>query len=631
MADIIQQLPDAIANQIAAGEVVQRPASVVKELMENSIDAGSTKIHLVIKDAGSTLIQVIDNGCGMSETDARMSFERHATSKLRKSEDLFTLRTMGFRGEAMASIAAIAQVELRTRRNIDELGVKIVVEGSEVKTQEACQLTSSGTNIAVKNIFFNTPARRGFLKSNAVETKHIIDEFQRIAIANPDVYFTLVSNNVELFHLPPGNQRQRVAAVLGSSSNKKLIEVEEKTDVLEISGYVGMPEYARKTKADQYFFVNKRFIKSPYLNHAVTAAYENIIASDTHPIYVIFIEVDPRHLDVNVHPTKQEIKFEDSKLVYNYLKVAVKHAIGLAKPTLDFDQELSFNIRPTIPDYSGKSNDRSRSDFNAGPSGAFRGDGDYSEGLGASATQKNNLKHWEQLYEVLGQKDLIPEEPGDSESKTVTLESSVNRSSTEGDLPGVGIEASAKSTPYQIHGQYIVSQIKSGFMLIDQQEAHERILYEYFRDILQQQKVPSQKQLFPQTMELSAADALLFEEIKEEVEALGFDISSLGNCTYAINGIPSETVGHQKNDVQVVEQLIGQYRSNLKLNLDTKDNIARAMAKSTRLKKGKQLSPEEMQVLIDQLFACNEPFRSPSGRHCFITIELEELDKRFSH
>ena len=343
MADVIQLLPDSIANQIAAGEVIQRPASVVKELMENAIDAGSTSVKLVVKDAGKTLIQVIDNGSGMSETDARMCFERHATSKIRKANDLFSLVTKGFRGEAMASIAAIAQVEMRTRLEGQDLGTKIIIEGSEVKKQEACQ-SPQGSTISVKNLFYNVPARRKFLKSNPVEMRYIMDEFQRLAIAHSDIFFSLHHNNVELFHLPPGSLRQRVVGVLGTNTNKKLVPLKEDTEILNLSGFVGKPEFAKKTRGEQLFFVNNRFIKSSYLNHAVMTAYEELLPKDTFPLYVIFIEIDPTRIDINVHPTKQEIKFDDERLVYNYLKVAVRHSLGQYSimPTLDFEQLPAF-------------------------------------------------------------------------------------------------------------------------------------------------------------------------------------------------------------------------------------------------------------------------------------------------
>lgn len=624
MADIIQLLPDAIANQIAAGEVIQRPASVVKELMENAIDAGSTRIQLIVKDSGSTLIQVIDNGCGMSETDARMSFERHATSKIRKTDDLYAIRTMGFRGEAMASIAAIAQVELRTRRKMDELGIRLLVEGSEVKTQEPCQFTQSGTSIAVKNIFFNTPARRSFLKSPSVEMKHIIDEFQRIAIANPDVFFSLHHNNTEIYHLQPGNLRQRITSMLGNNSNKKLIPVHEDTDILKISGFVGKPEYAKKTRGDQYFFINKRFIKSPYLNHAILGAYENLLQPETYPLYLIFIEVDPKMIDINVHPTKQEIKFDDERLVYNYLKVAVRHALGQATPTLDFDQEVSFTQRPIRTEDRQENTDRplrfySESQSNKKDTGAPR----------IPKDEKQQLGSWEELYAIMQAETDEKTVEDQSEGATLTLESSWSNDPKEKTEEGGKAEEKSLKAPYQIHQSYIVSQIKSGFLLIDQEAAHERILYEQYLAILEQQKTTTQHQLFPQTFDLSPSDALLFKELLPQLFKLGFDIQDLSNASFAINGVPSEMIHHKTDSGRVIENLVEKYKNNLQLDLGLNENIARSLARSAAIKKGESLSQAAMQELIDKLFACQAPFKSPSGKNCFLTFELEELAKRF--
>ena len=630
MADIIQLLPDAIANQIAAGEVVQRPASVVKELIENSIDAGSTRIQLIVKDSGSTLIQVIDNGCGMSETDARMSFERHATSKIKKTNDLYAIRTMGFRGEAMASIAAIAQVELRTRRKIEELGIRIVVEGSELKIQEPCQFTQSGTSIAVKNIFFNTPARRSFLKSPSVEMKHIIDEFQRIAIANPDVYFTLHHNNTEIFHLQPGNLRQRVITLLGSNTNKKLIPIHEDTDVLKISGFVGKPEHARKTRGDQFFFINKRFIKSSYLNHAVLGAYENLLPTDTYPLYIIFIEVDPKTIDINVHPTKQEIKFDDERLVYNYLKVAVRHALGQASPTLDFDQEVSFNPRihrpMESPDKPIRFYEQSKEEKTPP---RFPND---------SQQNKQQLGSWEELYAIMqaetgsesSQNDQNDQNDQTQAGTTLTLESSWSDDPKDTKDSTSRAAGKAYKAPYQVHNAYIVSQIKSGFLLIDQEAAHERILYEQFLAILQRQQPTTQNQLFPQTLDLTPSDAMLFEDLLPQLSTLGFDIRPLGNASFAINGVPSEMVHKKMNTSEIIENLVEQYKNNLKLDLGLQENIAQSLSRSAGIKKGESLNEEGMQELIDKLFACAVPFKSPTGNNCFLTFELEELIKRFA-
>ena len=624
MADVIQLLPDSIANQIAAGEVIQRPASVVKELMENAIDAGSTDVKLIIKNAGKTLIQVVDNGCGMSATDARLSFERHATSKIRSAKDLFSIRTMGFRGEALASIASVAQVEMKTKRQIDELGTRIVIEGSEVKAQEPCQ-TSSGTSFSVKNLFFNIPARRNFLKSDNVEMKHIIEEFQRIALAHADVFFSLHHNDNELFHLPPGNFRQRVTGVLGNNANKKLVPVFEETDVVKLQGFVGKPEYAKKKRGDQWFFVNSRFIKSSYLHQAVTSAFENLLPQDTHPLYIIFIDIDPSRIDINVHPTKQEIKFEDDKLVHNYLRVAIRHALGQHSitPSLDFDQEVSFstNHHRPFPDDS------------AGFPG-FSSNKVTSNSVGQSDQQRyrSNLANWEKLYE--GLKETEPEE----EPQTTTLFSSVSE-----DLPAITIESELNSSqptttgknagieqskPFQIHNTYILSQIKSGFILIDQQNAHERILYEHFYRILNQQEPSTQQQLFPKTIQLSISEAELLKSILPEVNKLGFDIQEFGSDTFVVNGLPA-ILADSLDERKMIETLLEQYQQNQDLKLGANEGISKAMAKSTAIRRGQALTSEGMKALIDQLFACELPFKSPSGKNCFVTYSLEDLTKRF--
>lgn len=637
MADLIQLLPDAIANQIAAGEVIQRPASIVKELVENAVDAGSTEVTLIVKDAGKTLVQVIDNGCGMSATDARMSFERHATSKIRQADDLFAIRTMGFRGEALASIAAVAQVEMKTRLHAAEMGTRLVVDASEVKKQEPCQ-TAAGTSIAVKNLFYNVPARRNFLKSNTVEMRHVLDEFQRIALANPDVHFNMFHNDQDMFHLPPGNLRQRITALLGGQVNKKLVPVEEDTDILRLRGFVGKPEFARKTRGDQYFFVNDRYIKSGYLNHAVMTAFEEMLAKETYPLYVLFIDIDPARIDINVHPTKQEIKFDDERLVYNYLKVAVRHALGQygVMPSLDFDQEPSLNL-PSMAsagfqkreqDRLSENRDRPFTDtvgsrFN--PPGGTMGE--------SGGRQERNLQHWETLYRGLGE-DLPGEDSGASGgqeelpvAESVTLESSWATAGTL-DEQAEGNPAPQRP-PYQVHHSYIVSHIKSGFILIDQQAAHERILYERYYNQLSNRAGATQQQLFPRTITLGVNDAVLLRQLLPEINLLGFDIEDFGQNAFVVNGLPAELAGHQEEE-KLIEALVEQYKNGVALKLDVRENVARAMARSASIKRGQLLTAPEIQALIDQLFACAMPYRSPSGRSCFLTYELDELDKLFN-
>ncbi|MAT54611.1 MAG: DNA mismatch repair protein MutL [Saprospirales bacterium] len=619
MADVIQLLPESIANQIAAGEVVQRPASVVKELMENAVDAGATSIKLILKEAGKVLIQVTDNGCGMSETDARMCFERHATSKIRRSEDLFCIRTMGFRGEALASIAAVAQVEMRTRQHNKDLGTRILIEASELKVQEPCQ-SAPGTSIKVSNLFYNVPARRNFLKSNASEMRHILDEFQRIALANTDVFFSLHHNGNEVYHLPPGNLRQRIVNIFGSNINPKLVPVNEETDVTSITGFIGKPDAARKTRGEQLFFVNGRFIKSGYLHHAVMSAYEDLLPKDTYPFYVLFIEIDPARVDINVHPTKQEIKFDDERLVYNYLKVAVRHALGQYSitPSLDFDQVTSFSStlaggkplerQPRVP--------ASDSRPQQGSSGRVSPEG---------RPQAN----WQKLFEGLEQfeSELNQQEEGtETHAESITLNSEASEENEQATL-GEALTKERK-LPYQIHGTYIISQIKSGFLLIDQQAAHERILYEQYLEVLESQKAYTQTSLFPKTINLAPADAELMMELMPAAKMLGFDIEEFGQGAFIIHGIPADLAGAVE-ETKLIEQLLHQYRENLDLELNIKENIARSLARSAAIKRGQQLEPAEMQMLIDKLFACAMPFKSPSGKNCFITFELEELEKRF--
>jgi DNA mismatch repair protein MutL len=636
MADVIQLLPDSIANQIAAGEVIQRPASVVKELMENAVDAGSKNIKLIIKDAGRTLIQVIDDGCGMSETDARMSFERHATSKIRSADDLFAIRTMGFRGEALASVAAVAQVELRTRRHASEMGTLLLVENSRVKAQEPCQ-TAAGTSFSVKNLFFNVPARRNFLKANTVEFRHILDEFERVVLANPDIFFSLHHNGSEVFHLPPGNLRQRILGVFGNSINSKLIPVNEDTDAIQIKGFVGKPEFAKKVRGEQYFFVNSRFIKSTYLHHAVMGAYEEVLPKEMYPFYLLFLDIDPARIDVNVHPTKQEIKFDDERLVYNYLKVAVRHGLGQhgVMPSLDFEQEVGLKLpylthkqdqdKPIVtPPRTSKLWEKEESP----------GFNNTSEAASENQREDNNLRNWQLLYQGLGGRNedsleaLSTDELAEADPQTFTI-----GSAWEVEDPELGSHTNENfnkphKAPYQIHGTYIVSQIKSGFMLIDQQAAHERILYEQYLRMMEERRSSTQQQLFPITLNFSPNDAALLKDLLPEIQPLGFDVQEFGVNSFVVNGLPAELAGKQ-SERSILEGLLEQHKIGLELQLNTRESLARSMARSAALKRGQLLNEVEMQVLIDQLFACTLPFRSPFGKKCFVTYELEDLLKKF--
>ncbi len=615
MSDIIQLLPEAIANQIAAGEVVQRPASVVKELLENAVDAGADDIRLIIKEAGRSLIQVVDNGCGMSETDARLSFERHATSKIRSSDDLFAIRTKGFRGEALASIAAVAQVEMKTRLHSEEIGTRILITGSKLELQESCSCPA-GTSIAVKNLFHNVPARRNFLKSNPVEMRHIIEEFQRIALAHPDIAFSLAHNDQYIHQLPAGNLRKRIVNLLGSQTNKKLIPVHDlETDVIRISGFVGKPEMARKTRGEQFFFTNKRFIKSGYLHHAVMSAYEELLPQGTYPLYIIFLEIDPARIDVNIHPTKQEIKFEDERLVYKYLSVAVRHALGSIAQTMDFEQEMGI-LRATQA--SAPSSKAGSAPTVKAPSDAFSGSG-----------KKAGAAEWRKLYQGLQQAaEQLPPLQQTEPEEPLTLASKLS-GEEQSDTPQAQVASSIPKQPHQIHGRYIISSIKSGFLLIDQQAAHQRILYEEFLAKLQKQKQSTQKALFPQTLECQAADAELLTEMLPQINKLGFDIEPFGKNTFIINGLPAE-MKTGKNPLELIETLLENYKHQADPKLSLQEKIARSLAQSAAIRAGQSLSIEEMQLLIDKLFACSHPYHSPSGKRCFITFSLDELAKRFN-
>ena len=616
MSDIIQLLPDAVANQIAAGEVVQRPASAVKELVENAIDAGADKIQLIIKDAGKSLIQVIDNGCGMSMTDARMSFERHATSKIKKAEDLFAIRTMGFRGEAMASIAAIAQVELKSRRHEDELGTCIIIEGSEVLSQQACS-ANTGTSIAVKNLFYNTPARRNFLKSNPVEMRHIIDEFQRIALANPQIFFTLHHDGQEVYHLPAAILKQRIVHLLGNNYNQRLVPVEEDTTIIKLHGFVGKPEFARKTRGEQFFFVNNRFIRDAYLNHAVLTAFEELLPDDTYPLYVLFIDIDPSKIDINVHPTKTEIKYQDEKSIYAIIRSAVKRSLGRYNitPSLDFDQENSIEhlithkpfeeiVAPVIafnPDFN-PFNDR-KTDREL----------PFLRNTSESRTSLPISKNWDTLYEI-SKKETTTQQDLHIEKLIAVDEQEISKTS--------------ERQFFQIHNRFIMSPIKSGFMLINQQAAHERILYERFLQQLDTHSGVSQQSLFPQSVTLNGSDYELLKELLPDIRALGFDIREFGRNTVVVEGIPADI--NNANEHELLEQLLEGFKNNLSiLKLDKRDNLARSLARNAALKTGVKLSLEEMNQLVDQLFACQMPNLALNGKPVISTFTMNELLERF--
>ncbi|MFZ1453270.1 MAG: DNA mismatch repair endonuclease MutL, partial [Ferruginibacter sp.] len=514
MPDIIQLLPDNIANQIAAGEVIQRPASAVKELLENAVDAGATEINLMVNDAGKALIQVIDNGKGMSETDARMAFERHATSKIRNIEDLFKIKTMGFRGEALASIAAVAQVELKSRRAEDETGVFIEIENSLVIKQEPIAM-QTGTSIAMKNLFFNVPARRNFLKSNAAELRHIVDEFIRVAMSFPEIFFSFTSNGQQVFHLEKGSMKQRIVQILGNSYAAKLVPVQEQTDYMNIYGFVGKPETAKKTRGDQYFFVNNRFIKSAYLNHAVMNAFNEMIAKDSFPMYTLFIDLDPAQLDINVHPTKQEIKFEDEKIVYAFVQSAIKHALAQfsISPTLDFELDASIQSLDAVSKPFTEDKKSSASSSSLYNTFTKKNQSHFVE-------SKSELKHWRDFYEKdKTQPESFSQRPADEPQVTgAAFINTSNKPQTD--------------KLFQIQNSFIIVQTEKGYYLVHQQNAHERILYERFALAVEGKPIATQQSLFPATIELHAADAVLLKELLPDMNHLGYQLEPFGNNTF---------------------------------------------------------------------------------------------------
>ena len=603
MLDIIKLLPDSVANQIAAGEVIQRPASAVKELMENALDAGATQIDLVVKDAGKSMIMVIDNGCGMSETDARLCFERHATSKISKAEDLFAIRTMGFRGEALASIAAIAQVELKTRRKEDEVGTKIINEGSVVKEQSLVPM-QPGTSFTVKNLFFNVPARRNFLKSTQAEMRHVVEEFTRVSLMNPEIGFTLTSDGKELYHLYPGNLKQRIMGLFGSNYEEKLLPVRQEAERVRIDGYIVKAEFAKKTRGEQYFFVNKRFIKHAYLHHAIENAYMEMISQDSFPGYFLNIEVDPSDIDINIHPTKTEVNFLDVKLVYAILHAAVRKAIGQhnLSPMIDFDESPDLNkdfgaafamskplAIPNIP-----------LDPNFNP---FRKESSPRETHYDNTFHRENNTNpgdWRLLY---GERTDLPNE------SFVPKE-----------------DAKPNNQYLQVNQSYIVTAIKSGMLVIDQNLAHSRVLFEKFLKEMENHSGVSQQELFPQAMSLNLNDASLLKEMMPELENLGFVLEQANPTTFMINGTPSDAAGCDA--VDLLEKILDNYKINTTdLQLDRKLNLAKTMAAQLAIKPQTRLSEMEMQNLVDQLFACNVAEVAPNGKKIYVILNMEDLFK----
>ncbi|MBX0292095.1 DNA mismatch repair endonuclease MutL [Hymenobacter sp. HSC-4F20] len=684
MADIIQLLPEYLANQIAAGEVVQRPASAVKELLENAVDAGATQVQLIVKEAGKQLVQVVDNGQGMSPTDARMSLERHATSKIRTTDDLFRIRTLGFRGEALASIAAVAQVEIRTKQRDQDTGSLLLVEGSQVSSQQpvACP---DGTSISVKNLFFNVPARRNFLKSNAVEMRHILDEFQHVALANPQISFSLFQNDLEVFNLPAGKLSQRIVSLLGNGYKEQLAQVEEVTPFITVRGFIGKPESAKKSRGDQFFFVNNRFIRSAYLNHAVLAAYEGLLPKDTHPFYVLFLDLDPKAIDINVHPTKTEIKFEDEKTVYAIVRAAVKQSLGLHNmaPSLDFDGNVNFApIQPLR--LSGHEKNPFADDFqpDALASAAARAAGSpadtgektsrpdaYERQLPPRPTEQAK-RELEDFYKSLSQLS-VPDVEHEATAVGVPVPSAATLAAARPavapaeplvaapdpvppvaaafatlppleETPAVPAATATPELPLresstgpgnkvlQLHQQYLLVPVKSGVMLIDQVAARERILFEQYAQSLERETSASQTLLFPRTITFTPQDFAILREVEEPLRALGFRFTDFGKNTIAVEGIPADVPA--RDEKELLEGLIEQFRTAAgPVKLDRREQMARVLARRVAATAaGARLSELEMTTLVDKLFACQVPNYTPDGRRTIVLLELSQVQAFFS-
>lgn len=605
MTDFIQLLPDSLANQIAAGEVVQRPASVVKELLENAVDAGANNIQVQVEDAGKKLIQVVDNGKGMSDTDLRMAFERHATSKINQIDDLYNLHTLGFRGEALASIAAVSLMETKTKPSGTEVGNHLVIEGSDVKNHEPIHC-GAGTAINVKNLFYNTPARKNFLKSHNVEYRHIIEEFCRVALAHPEIQFTLKNAKETVYYLKTSTLKQRIIQLFGKKYEQALVPVEEETKLFSVSGFIGKPDFARKTRGDQYFFVNNRFIKSPYLNHAVFKAYEGLLAEGHHPLYILFFQMEPQKIDVNVHPTKSEVKFEDEQSIYAILKPTIKRALSEyhISPALDFERN------PVNP-FEEISNPKEKLPIQGQPGSNEQSI--PSKSIGENQGKPASQDEWTSLYEVL--KDQNPEkQPSNQpEEQKAVIE---------------GTDQSSLKNLLKIQDKFICTPIQSGLIIIHQNYARQRILYENYLEALSQQSAYSQQQLFPEVIELKPTDKQLVDDLLPDIKALGFEIEEFGKYAYLVNGLPADL---EVGQVQpIFEQLLEDYKHNQKHGkLERKDNLARSLALNAARKKEANDSPEGLQMLIDKLFACEMPYYTPGGKPVFISISHQDLDKKF--
>jgi DNA mismatch repair protein MutL len=611
VSDVIHLLPDSVANQIAAGEVIQRPSSVVKELVENALDAGAGEIVIHIKDAGKTLIQVSDNGCGMSSTDARMAFERHATSKIHVAGDLFAIKTFGFRGEALASVAAIADIEMRTKKQEDETGTFLHISATKVIAHEAAGC-ANGTTIQVKNLFFNVPARRKFLKSDPYELKNIVTEVTRVAIPNPEISFQLYHNNSLIHDLPASNTRKRIVSIFGKSFHQSLIPVESKTSVISISGFIGLPRFARKTMGEQFFFVNRRYMRHPWFHKAVMQAYEKLLPPDAFPSYFIFLETDPSSIDINVHPTKTEIKFENENAVWQLLNATVRESLGKNNvvPSIDFDQGGSIEI--PLPPKPGSQVIAPDIPFNPryNPFETTHALQGYREDR--FPEEKKNLANWEILFRKTGD-EAMPNNDSSDEEQTIFPENT---------LPVAGKKI------FQLRQKYLVLPVKSGLMVIDQRRGQERILFEKFMDLLNSDKTSSQQLLYPFTFELNPPDAGLLSEILPELQLLGFDIREFGRDTFVINGIPA--IVKTSSPAAIIEKMLEEFRNSpVTASGLLREQAAMMLARAASMSYRTELQPGEMEELVDQLFACSLPNFTADGKKVLMIIPFEEIEKNF--
>lgn len=612
MSDIIQLLPDNVANQIAAGEVVQRPASLIKELLENAIDAGATEIKILIKEAGKTLVQVIDNGHGMSTTDARMSFERHATSKIKSAEDLFDLHTKGFRGEALASIAAVAHVELKTKQENQELGTHIKIEGSSIQSQDLISIPT-GTSIAVKNLFFNIPARRNFLKSNSIENRHIMDELNRVALAHPSISFKLYNNNTESLNLKKTNLKQRIVAVFGSKTNEKLVPIEENTDIIKINGFVSKPKFSKKKRGEQFYFVNNRFIKNGYLHHAVLNAFDGLLAPGYHPSYFLYLNVPPHTIDINIHPTKTEIKFDNEKALYAIIRSTIKHSLGQynVSPVLDFNRDATMDIPYHFKDKKTVTTPQIDVDPNYNP---FEFENKTNP---ADTIKKQRPAEWESLYVGVNNEDV--------DLQNIEVDAQIVTKELFDDS-----DNEVKNKTFQIHQKYILSVVKGGVILINQNLAHQRVLYEDLLTKMTIENTSCQQLLFPLELVFNKSDIDLSKEIQPELESAGFKFLSIENDTITLEGIPANV--NQDKVQELFEELFETIKNEVpESSFSQLDTIAKGLAKSLALKNGTKLTSREQEELLGQLFTCKEPNHSPFGKKTYIQMSLDEFQIKFDN